>query len=269
MTIGEHRAARLGIMSQQDQEPGGIPQPPPHGRIDIHSHLLPGVDDGCEDLEESRECVRLLRAAGYVGSICTPHMWPDLLPTNTPDHVQALTSQLQSVLRDDGIDYQLWPGGEVRLFKGAIDWMKAYGVPTLAGSRCVLFDFWEDKWPRWIDKVLRWLLDEGYRPIMAHPERLTANANQPERLTAFIDMGVWLQGNFLSLTGEDGYLADKLVRQYLTEGRYLLMALDTHGPDSLPGRLDGIQTLKNEFGQEKLDQFLVDAPRELIFTDES
>ena len=238
---------------------------PPRGRIDIHSHLLPGIDDGCQNLEETLTCVRRLQAAGYVGSICTPHIWPELLPANAPGQVNALTSQLESVLRSAGSDYRLWPGGELRLFKGVVDWMKANGVPTLAESHCVLFDYWGDKWPRWVDKALQWLIDQGYRPIMAHPERLNANANQPDRLEAYLDMGLWLQGNFLALTGEDGYLADKLVRQYLTQGRYHFMALDVHKPDSLPSRLDGMQIFTQEFGREALDQFLVDAPRNCIF----
>ena len=256
-------------MKQPTRSADDFPNPSPDGRIDIHSHLLPGIDDGCQSTAETLACVRRLQAAGFVGSICTPHVWPESMPTNIPAHISDLTIQLEGELRDAGISYRLWPGGELRLFKGVVDWVKANGVPALAQSRCVLFDYWDDKWPRWADKALQWLIDQGYQPVMAHPERCVANANQPERLQAYVDMGVWLQGNFLSLTGEDGYLADKLVRQYLTEGRYRFMALDTHGPDSLPGRLDGIQTLKNEFGEEKLDQFLVDAPRELIFTDES
>jgi protein-tyrosine phosphatase len=242
-----------------------IEPPPPRGRIDIHSHLLPGIDDGCEDLEQSLACIGQLKAAGYVGSICTPHVWPELYPANTPDAIAVHTSQLQQMLRDMGVTYQLWPGGELRLFKGVVDWMKEHGVPTLAGSRCVLFDFWQDKWPRWAEQVFQWLFDQGYKPIMAHPERLSANANQPDRLAAYIEMGVRLQGNFLGFTGEDGYQANQLVRQYLTEGRYTFMALDMHQPSSLPSRLDGIKMFIDEFGAQALDQFLIDAPRKLIF----
>ena len=238
--------------------------PPPHGRIDMHCHLLPGVDDGCETFADAAECIGQLKAAGFVGSICTPHIWPDLLPVNTPEHIHAFVAHFQDELRTAGIDYHIWPGGEFRLFKDAINWMKEHGVPTLAQSRCVLIDHWLDNWPRWTDKGLRWLIDQGYRPILAHPERMPMTQNQPDKLNELIDMGVLLQGNFMSLTGEDGYDADKLVRQYLGEGKYQFMALDAHVPDGIGSRLDGMSILAREFGQDMLDRFTIEAPRNLI-----
>ena len=151
------------------------PQPTDHAhsRIDIHSHLLPGIDDGCASLDESLESVRRLIAAGYRGSICTPHIWPEKYAGNKTGHIEAWTKQLQLQIWDTGLDYQVWPGGELRLFEGMIDWMKQRGVPTLAGSRCVLLDYWDNDWPKWTNECFRWLLDEGYQPILAHPERLT------------------------------------------------------------------------------------------------
>ena len=141
-----------------------MPPIPPTGRIDVHSHMLPGIDDGCEDLNESIASIKLLTQAGYVGTICTPHLWPDLFPDNTPVNIQRWTTQLTKQLEERGIEYTLWPGGELRLFKGAIDWMKTHGVPTLADSKYVLADFWEDNWPRHVDKAFDWLLAEGYDP---------------------------------------------------------------------------------------------------------
>ena len=77
-------------------------------------------------------------------------------------------------------------------------------------------------------------------------------------------MGVWLQGNFRSMTGEDGYHADRAVRKFLKEQRYRFMALDVHGPQCLAGRLDGIQLVEEEFGREVVDQLTVEAPRKLV-----
>ena len=231
----------------------------------MHCHLLPGVDDGCQTFDDAVTCIGRLEAAGFVGSICTPHIWPELLPLNTPSHVEAFISHFAEELSRSGIDYRIWPGGELRLFKDVVEWMKVHGVPTLAQSRCVLFDHWAEKWPKWAGKAIQWLLDEGYQPIMAHPERLDCNLNQPERLDEFVEMGVWMQGNFLAMTGEDGPMADALVRQYLAQGRYQFMALDAHAPESVHARLDGMRLLVEEFGPDALDRFTIDAPRELIF----
>lgn len=236
----------------------------PPGRIDIHSHLIPGVDDGCRDLDESLTCVRRLIDAGYVGSICTPHIWGELFPENTIDHIRAWTTQLQRQLTEQGIDYRLWPGGEIRLFDKVVDWFKANEVPTLAGSKYVLADFWEQRWPKWVDRAFDWLIEEGYQPILAHPERLSIN-NADEKLGALADRGVLMQGNFRCMTGEDGFLADQLVRRYLVEQRYTFLALDMHRPDTLESRLDGLRLVEQEFSPDLATACTADAPRQHIF----
>ena len=236
----------------------------PAGRIDVHSHLLPGIDDGCLDLDESLECVRRLTQLGYVGTICTPHVWPDIFPQNTPAHIEAWTLDLSERLREHGLNYSVWPGGELRLFDGVIDWMKEHGVPTLASSRIVLTDLWLEQWPKWVEGCFEWLLSRHYRPVLAHPERLPSR-DAEKHLERLVQMGVWLQGNFRSFTGEEGYDPDRIVRALLTDGKYQFLATDMHRPDSLEGRLDGIQLMVEEFGTELLDQLTIAAPRRLIF----
>lgn len=234
------------------------------GRIDIHSHLLPGIDDGCQTLEESIDCIHQLKAKGYTGTICTPHVWPEYYPNITPDNVATWVGQFTEALKQQGVDYQVWPGGELRVFPDVIAWMQMYGVPTLAGSRCVMFDYWDNKWPRWLPKVIEWLIAEGYQPILAHPERIAATVKQPKKLHDLIEMGVWLQGNFRSMTGEEGYLADQVVRQFIKEQRFQFMAMDMHDAASLPGRFDGMALVAEEFGEHLVDYFTIEAPRKLI-----
>jgi protein-tyrosine phosphatase len=242
-------------------------QPLPPGRVDVHSHLLPGVDDGCQTIDDSLACVRRLKEVGYVGSVCTPHMWPETLPGNTPAHVKPWVQSLQQAIDDAGLDYRVWPGGELRLFDGVIDWMQAHGVPTLAGSRCVLVDYWDRRWPTWAPDVFRWLKTRGYQTILAHPERLpiaTEIDAIDKTLRQVEGQGVWLQGNFRCMTGEDGFVADQLVRKLVAENRYRLMALDMHGPDSLESRLDGLALAEAEFGRDAVERLTLQGPRRLI-----
>lgn len=236
----------------------------PTGRIDIHSHMLPGIDDGCADVAESIKSVAMLKQAGYVGTICTPHMWPELFPENTPANIRRWVADLAQQLKDQGIDYPLWPGGELRLFDKCIDWLKAVGVPTLADSKYVLADFWEDDWPKYADRVFDWLLSEGYQPILAHPERIGIREGLEKHLDALTARGVLMQGNFRCMTGEDGFLPDQRVRRYLQEGRYWIMALDMHRPSDLPSRLDGLQMIADEFGQGVVDRMTIERPRTLM-----
>ena len=239
--------------------------PPPPGRIDVHSHLIPGVDDGCQSLDESLESIEMLREVGYSATICTPHLWPDLFPDNTPQNIARWTEELRTTLRERGIQYTLYDGGELRLFDGVIEWLKSVGVPTLAESRCVLCDFWEPKWRPWIDQAFDWLLEEGYQPILAHPERLSIPDILPQKLDEITTRGVLLQGNFRCMTGEDGLLADRQIRQWIPQRRYSLLAMDMHRPDALPSRIDGFNLVAREYGQELVDEMTITAPRRLIF----
>lgn len=247
-----------------------FPPPPPapgtgKGRIDIHSHLLPGIDDGCSDIEESFTCVRRLIAWGYAGTICTPHVWPEQMPDNLPANIRRWTAELQERLDDEGLDYRLWPGGELRLYEGLEKWIDEFGAPTLAGSRCLLVDFWVDRWPDWVLPTFQALIDRGYQPIMAHPERMKWNDELMARLIDVSRLGVWLQVNANSLTGLEGPTAASVSRSLLKASGYHLAGLDMHRPKTLESRFTGFEQLRAEFGERTLDALTIDAPRRLIF----
>lgn len=239
------------------------------GRIDIHSHLIPGIDDGCEDLGESLACVRRLIEAGYVGSVCTPHLWPGAYPWNTPRRVAEEVAALRKAMAAEGLDYMLWQGGELRVDPHVVSWMKEQGVPTLAGSRCVLLDFWEDHWPGYVDDALAWLQSEGYQPVLAHPERLGI-AND-ERWRAELERwggeggrGLLLQGNLRPLVGGDGPTATRRGRGLLERGGYAALALDMHRPDTLDERLSGLKVAAAIVGGAEVDRLTIQAPREML-----
>jgi protein-tyrosine phosphatase len=236
----------------------------PAGRIDLHSHLIPGIDDGCQTFDESRACIDMLREAGYVGSLCTPHVWREMFPANLPGNIEPWTEQLQHWLGETGIDYAVWPGGEVRLFEDIVDWFQHNGVPTLAGSRYILADFWTPTWPDWLDPTMDWLLEQGYKPILAHPERTTDQFRLLERLRALHDRGVLLQGNCLPYTGAEGRDRVRVMKQLLKEDRYDFIALDMHGADSLPDRLKGLDQLRKAIGDDRLNELTCDAPRRVL-----
>src|SRR5881628_2751945 len=84
------------------------------GLIDVHSHLLPGVDDGCGTIAESIACARGLVSAGYTHAFCTPHIWPSL-PHNNVREIPQRTKELQNALDESDVALRLLPGGELNL----------------------------------------------------------------------------------------------------------------------------------------------------------
>jgi protein-tyrosine phosphatase len=239
--------------------------PPPAGPIDLHSHLLPGIDDGCDSLDESLDAIARLQQAGYVGTICTPHVWNELFPDNDAPRIRRWVDQLAHALADRGIDYPLWPGGEVRLFPAFTRHYDTRPIPTLAGTNRVLCDMFSDRWPDWALPALQHMLDRGYQPILAHPERINVEeAVWSRRIEQARDMGVWLQGNFEAFTGGLGRRADRYIRLLAQRRAYTFLALDMHRPYALPDRLDGRQIAIDELGHDTVATLTDARVRELI-----
>ncbi len=234
-------------------------------RIDLHCHLVPGVDDGCQTVEQSLACIRQWRAAGYLGSVCTPHMGSGWYPENTPDYIAPRVEQLQEHLDDAGIDYQLWCSGEVRLGEHIVSWLREHGVPTLGASRWVLVDFFGRQWPSCCDDGIDFLLDHGYEVLLAHPERL----NLPERewsetMECLARRGVRFQGNLNCVGGGEGPIAQDRALRWLSEERYFVLASDTHGPDSVAGRMQGLKTAVEHVGADYVTQLVSSRPRAIV-----
>ncbi|HTN74324.1 MAG TPA: CpsB/CapC family capsule biosynthesis tyrosine phosphatase, partial [Pirellulaceae bacterium] len=134
------------------------PPIPADGFLDLHCHILPGIDDGCREVSESLACVRQWIAAGYRGAVCTPHVCTTWFPENNPAKIAAWVTALQAVINDAGLTFDLWPGGEVRLGARTVDWFGEFGVPTVGPGKCVLIDWWGTDWPICCDGTIEYLL---------------------------------------------------------------------------------------------------------------
>ncbi|HMO26581.1 MAG TPA: hypothetical protein PKB10_09955, partial [Tepidisphaeraceae bacterium] len=117
------------------------------GRIEIHAHLLPGVDDGSRTVDESIAIARRLVERGYTHLFCTPHIWPSL-PENRPGTIRQGVVNLQAQLDAAGVPLRLFPGGEINLVPEVAQWDRARVVSYHLAGRVCLFDFWDDSLPR-------------------------------------------------------------------------------------------------------------------------
>jgi protein-tyrosine phosphatase len=235
------------------------------GLLDLHSHLLPGIDDGCRSLDESLACVRTLLEHGYAGTVCTPHMCVDAFPTITPANVAVWVAALRQELKRAGIDYRLWAGGEVRLAENTVAWFRVHGVPMLGESRCVLVDYWGRSWPEYCDPAIDYLLAEGYQPILAHPERMDfQDAEWNDVLERLQSRGVLLQGNLKCLAGCEGTLTHERSHRLLAARRYHLLATDMHGTRDLGERLAGLPAAGEVLGAAGLAAVVREHPAEIL-----
>lgn len=235
---------------------------PPTGRIDVHSHLLPGIDDGCATYEQSLRCARILVEHGYTHAFCTPHTWPSL--SNTPDEIVDATGRLQERLSDAGIPLRVLPGGEMNLLQARPlndrD-VVSYGM----AGRFALFDFWADSLSECagsLDAAISDLRAKGLKLILAHPERIRAMQDDTgAAMDWFEERGVFMQLNSWCLT--DARLRERAER-WLKQNRYYLMGTDLHGPGGMPMRMRGLDIAESLVGREAVERLTVLHPRLLL-----
>jgi len=234
------------------------------GRIDVHSHLLPGIDDGCKTAAESVQCAKLLVEAGYTHSFCTPHIWPHL-SRNTVSNIPLLTSQLHEALDMAGVRLRLIPGGELNLREDMPGTTPEEGLVSYGMRRkFVLIDFWAESLPRFFERGMKWLQSQGVKVILAHPERMAAVQREPALGDYFRDIGLLLQGNLQCFSDPPGSPTRRTVERFLLEDRYFLLGSDLHNLASLPMRLEGLKRATDLAGDEVIDRLTKTNPRELM-----
>ena len=233
------------------------------GRIDVHSHLLPGCDDGCKTVQESVLCARAMADAGYTHMFCTPHIWPHLTQ-NTARNIPLQTAALQEALNLAGVRLTLIPGGEINLCadtpRTPADALVSYGM----ARKYVLIDLWCDTLPPFFRPAVQWLQRQGVKVILAHPERMAAVQNEPGLADVFAEMGMVLQGNLQCFSDPAGSATRRTVERFLIEDRYFLLGSDLHNLVGLPMRLEGLKRAIDLVGEETIGRLTIDNPRQLL-----
>jgi protein-tyrosine phosphatase len=238
------------------------------GRIDVHGHLLPGVDDGCPTYEDARACARMLVDAGYVGAYCTPHVWP-MLSHNNVDTIRNRVAELQSRLEADGVPLALRPGGELNLlwcWPGLQQARRDEVVTYNLAGRYALFDFWAERLDDCRDclnDAVAHLQSLGLTLILAHPERIAALNAEEAAIEWFVERGVLLQLNTWCLTDPPGHPVYEMARRLLLADRYFLMGTDLHNAASMPNRIRGIGVAEKLVGVDVVRRLTVENPRRL------
>lgn len=185
---------------------------------DIHSHILPGVDDGSQNMEESLLMLEIAEKENIHKIILTPHQKPDRKCVSV-DGIERRMLQLQDELSRRHIDIELYPGSEILYSHDAGERLLNGSICTLAGSHYVLVEFMPDEnWPYIRDGLYR-LICSGYWPVVAHVERYMHVVKNLDRVQELIEMGCYIQINSGSLTGDWGFEAKrtcvKLVKNHL------------------------------------------------------
>ncbi|HEU4391337.1 MAG TPA: CpsB/CapC family capsule biosynthesis tyrosine phosphatase [Blastocatellia bacterium] len=217
--------------------------------VDIHSHILPGVDDGARTLEESLEMCGMSASDGVKTIVATPHAHDDVHETHDPMFLQQKVDQLNARL-DDRIRVVL--GCELRFTHAVVKHVCVdKTAPTIANGPYALIEFPHAVVPVGSERALFELMSNGIKPVVAHPERNMMLMAEPERFYALVEMGVLGQIDTGSITGQFGIKVQQASRVMLENLLVHIIASDCHNTrNRLPGMSAAVRAAAEVVGIE-------------------
>jgi len=202
--------------------------------IDIHCHILPGLDDGPKDLDQSREMLRMAADDGVRTIVATPHFGGRFGETG-PDEIRGLTARANEVARDEGIPVEVLPGCEALLTPELPEQLQRGEVLTLGDTgRYILVEVHPEPIPKYgLDVIFR-LRVAQVTPILAHGERLCFTAEGKQFVRELVTQGGLVQMNADAVGGSVGWRVRRLCRWMRKEGLAHAIASDGHSPTHRP-----------------------------------
>ncbi|HWQ88595.1 MAG TPA: CpsB/CapC family capsule biosynthesis tyrosine phosphatase [Desulfitobacteriaceae bacterium] len=223
--------------------------------IDLHSHILPGLDDGAGAMGETLGMVCQLQAAGFQTLMATPHVLEGR-GFLSPEQILAATEEVRREIAAAGIKVNILPGAENYIFPALAKAARAGQLLTLGNTgKYLLLELPLLEIPRYTEQVFFDLQAEGITPVLAHPERYRALAAKPEHLLAWSRQGVLFQVDLLSLNGRYGLRAMRLAEIMLRSGLAHFLGSDAHRvAGTEPGYREALAQARSIVGEEKFQE---------------
>jgi len=233
---------------------------------DLHCHILYGVDDGAQNIDEARA---LIDGAYFSGTrtICfTPHYNPlrELDSTGAEETFRSFSAEM----KEKYPDLTLCLGAEVLFHQKITESLGLGFCRTMNGTRFVLVEFLPDDNGQYIVQSLQSIAARGYTPILAHAERYKSFVKHPKLAISLAEQEIPIQLNVCSILGENGKKVRKFCFRLLKEGAAAVIASDAHDPDGADARLDaGYRLIFDKFGPEYANTLFWTMPRILLGLD--
>ncbi len=227
--------------------------------IDIHCHILPGIDDGSESYDESIEMAKASAAEGVSTIVATPHIYDDCIGI---DILQKKTDELNKRLNTDSVPVKILFGGEIYADLSP----EIFSRHSMNGNGYVLVEFPHSHLPARSYDILQSLSSNGLRPLIAHPERNPSVINNPRLLIELVkNTGAAVQVTSSSIAGDFGRRIKMCSHFLLKKGVVDIIASDSHSMRfRLPGLLKGVKTAGKIIGKEAAGYLVNENPLAII-----
>ena len=232
--------------------------------IDIHCHLMPGVDDGAADIETSLEMLRIAARNNIGRMILTPHHKP-MHHNISVLHNPVYTKALQEAGEKEGIKIKLYPGNEIYYSDETFSQLENGEVCTLAGSDYCLIEFHPTNPYKAIHNGLYQIQAAGFIPIIAHVERYSDIVSHPDYVEELVGMGCFVQINASSVMGKYGFGISHFTKKLLKRNLVHFVASDAHDTrNRAPQLMECRQYIARKYGEAYADLLFYDNPMSVI-----
>ena len=233
--------------------------------IDLHCHILPGIDDGSRSWDESVEMARIAAADGITDIVATPHITPGLYD-NTTASISVLVEEFSNRLATAGIPIRLHVGADVRVDPDLVGGVESGSVPVLGNRiRYLVAELPSQMMPPNIRELVYALQLRQIIPIITHPERHASMQQDPGLLRQFVEAGALAQVTAGSLVGEFGPVARRAANKMLERNLIHLIATDAHGTQKRrPVLTPGLAAAAAIVGEEAARAMVLDVPRAIL-----
>lgn len=233
--------------------------------IDLHAHIIPGIDDGARDLEQSLAMAEVAVKDDISIIVATPHVISGVFD-NSKSHILQAVADLNEILASEKIPLQILPGAEYRLEPDLPRRLAAGELLTINDTgRYLLVELPAAMVPDYTGRILYDLQLQGITPIIAHPERNVGFEQDPELLQGLISRGILTQITSTSITGQFGKSVKKTALKLLQEGSAHLIASDAHSSHGRSPVLSGaFLELENRWGTDYARTLTAENPRLII-----
>ncbi|EPJ56268.1 MAG: hypothetical protein OFPI_00580 [Osedax symbiont Rs2] len=235
--------------------------------IDLHCHLLPGVDDGAVNDDQSIELFKLAIADGITHMVLTPHVHPGRYENNS-SNLQAPFCRLKALLAEHKLEINISVAGEVRLCSEVLNMYATNELPyigKLCGKNVMLLEFPHEGIPPGSDKLVDWLLQRDILPMIAHPERNKTIMRDINKAAPYIERGCLFQLTAMSVTGKFGEAAHKVAHQFLSNDWATIIASDAHNIKHRPPVLsEAYKCIEAEYSADLAKELFLDTPAKII-----
>lgn len=222
--------------------------------IDFHSHILPNIDDGSRNIEETLNLIKEAKEAGFEGISLTSHYIEDYYETDVPER-EVWIQAIRDNLKNKGIEIDLYLANEIYITDNIIELLKQGKASTINNTCYVLFEMPLNSEPLNLYDVIYSMQENKLIPVLAHPERYSFIQKEPELVYDLIEKGVLMQANYGSILGQYGEKAQMIVRKFLENDMIHFLGSDVHRQKTIYRKIpQALEAIADIIGDEKLER---------------